>query len=132
MMPNSSAVPGMASRRLGHQMMIEYYECDHAVLTDIHELERVFLEAARLSGAHVVGSHFHLFQPQGISGVVVISESHFAVHAWPEYDYAAVDIFTCGETIDFQIAETTLRRGLDSRRHVIVGEFDRGLITQGA
>ena len=131
-MAGHPAASSPAELRLGHQMMIEYYDCDHAVLTDIHELERVFLEAARLSGAHVVGSHFHLFQPQGISGVVVISESHFAVHAWPEYDYAAVDIFTCGDTIDFQTAETTLRRGLDSKRHVIVGEFDRGLIPQKA
>ena len=80
----------------------------------------------------MIGATFHAFQPQGVSGVVVISESHFAVHAWPEHDYAAVDIFTCGDTIDFQTAETALRRGLASKRHVVVGEFDRGLIARKA
>ena len=117
---------------LGRQTTVEFYDCSAAVLADAKRMEAIFLEAARVSGAHVVNSTFHAFEPQGVSGVVVISESHFAVHAWPEYDYAAVDIFTCGDTIDFQTAEAELRRGLNSKRHVVVGEFDRGLIARKA
>ena len=89
---------------LGRQMTIEFYDCKSATLTDAAQLEKVFLHAAEVSGAHVVDSVFHSFQPQGVSGVVVISESHFAVHAWPEHDYAAVDLFTCGSGVDFDLA----------------------------
>ena len=117
---------------LGRQLTIEYYGCDPRILADAARMEKIFLAAAKKSHATVIESCFHAFEPQGVSGVVIISESHFAVHAWPEHDYAAVDIFTCGDTIDFQTAETTLRRGLDSKRHVIVGDFDRGLIPQKA
>ncbi|MBQ4106947.1 MAG: adenosylmethionine decarboxylase [Lentisphaeria bacterium] len=120
--------PAPAPHALGHQMMIEYYGCDADILNDPVRMEQIFLNAARTSGAHVISSHFHRFQPQGVSGIVVIAESHFAVHAWPEYGYAAVDIFTCGKTIDFQTAEETMRREMASKRHVVIGEFDRGLI----
>ena len=50
--------------------------------------------AAQKSGATIINSSFHTFEPQGVSGVVIIAESHFTIHAWPEHDYAAVDIFT--------------------------------------
>jgi len=52
--------------------------------------------AARAGGAHVVESRFHRFEPQGISGVVILAESHLTLHTWPELGYAAVDVFTCG------------------------------------
>ena len=93
---STATIGGVA---LGRQMTIEFYDCKSATLTDAAALEKVFLRAAELSGAHVVDSVFHSFQPQGVSGVVVISESHFAVHAWPEHDYAAVDLFTCGSGV---------------------------------
>jgi S-adenosylmethionine decarboxylase proenzyme len=55
------------------------------------------MKAAKLMGAHIVQSVFHKFNPYGLSGVVVIKESHFAIHTWPEYRYAAVDLFSCGK-----------------------------------
>ena len=79
---------------LGRHMTVEFYDCDPKALADAELVKTVFLRAAEKSGATVIDANFHEFEPQGVSGVVVISESHFAVHAWPEHDYAAVDLFT--------------------------------------
>lgn len=58
------------------------------------------INAALEAGAEVREFVFHKFSPQGVSGVVVISESHLAIHTWPELGYAAIDVFTCGEKVD--------------------------------
>lgn len=113
---------------LGRQVTLECYDCNRGILADPARMEQIFLEAAHKSGATVISSHFHAFEPQGISGVVIISESHFAVHAWPEYDYAAVDIFTCGESIDFDVATATIRDGLLSGRTIISSLMNRGIV----
>jgi S-adenosylmethionine decarboxylase proenzyme len=96
---------------LGRQMTVEFYDCDAGILTDAGRMEQIFVSAAKRSGATVISSHFHSFMPQGVSGVVVISESHFAVHAWPEHEYAAVDLFTCGENVDFNCAAESIVNG---------------------
>lgn len=113
---------------LGRQMTVEFYDCKSAILADAAELEKVFLHAAEVSGAHVVNSTFHSFQPQGVSGVVVISESHFAVHAWPEHDYAAVDLFTCGSGVDFDLAVKSLAAGMNSGYWIISSLVNRGIL----
>jgi len=61
-----------------------------------------------------------------VSGVVVIAESHVSIHTWPEYDYAAVDIFTCGDTIDPWIIQEELKEALESNNSSSV-EMKRGL-----
>lgn len=114
---------------LGRQMTVEYYECDPLVLADQKIMEKVFLDAAEKSGAHVITSNFHSFEPQGISGVVIISESHFTVHAWPEHDYAAVDIFTCGENIDFDVAIRTLQEGMKAESAIVSSVMNRGIVS---
>ncbi|MBE6370165.1 MAG: adenosylmethionine decarboxylase [Lentisphaerae bacterium] len=115
---------------LGRHLTIEYYDCDAGILADTCLMEQIFVEAANASGATVLESSFHPFQPQGVSGIVVICESHFAVHAWPEHDYAAVDIFTCGDQIDFNLAATVLRDKLQSRSMVISNVLSRGVMGQ--
>lgn len=115
---------------LGRHLTIEYYDCNAQTLADVGGMEKIFTEAAVISGATVLETSFHAFQPQGVSGIVVICESHFAVHAWPEHDYAAVDIFTCGDQIDFELAAKTLREKLSSRSMVISHALSRGLIGQ--
>ncbi len=115
---------------LGRHLTIEYYDCNAQTLADVKGMEKIFTEAAKISGATVLESSFHAFQPQGVSGIVVICESHFAVHAWPEHDYAAVDIFTCGDQIDFELAAATLREKLSSRSMVVSNALSRGLIGQ--
>ena len=84
---------------LGEHILAEFYECDIEAIKDVRKVEESLLEAAAVAKATVVGSSFHLFEPHGVSGVVIISESHFAIHSWPEYAYAAVDIFTCGKSV---------------------------------
>jgi len=117
---------------LGRQVTADFYDCDPKVLADAGEMKRIFIAAAKASGATVVDSVFHLFEPQGVSGVVVISESHFAVHAWPEYDYAAVDIFTCGDSIDFDVAVSELAKGMRSRDWRVTPPLRRGVVAGGA
>ncbi len=62
------------------------------------------VDAAREAGATIVGESFHRFSPQGVTGVLAIAESHISIHTWPEYGYAAADIFTCGTAIKPKIA----------------------------
>ncbi|MDD3118868.1 MAG: adenosylmethionine decarboxylase [Victivallales bacterium] len=121
---SSSQPAGFA---LGKHMTVEYYDCASAILTHADTVKEVFLKAARDSGATVIGADFHYFQPQGISGFVIIAESHFSVHAWPEFDYAAVDIFTCGEAIDFQAAVNSIRDGLQAGKVIISAVMNRGI-----
>jgi len=83
-------------KTIGRHLIAEYYACDTALLDDVRRLRNAMLEAARLVGATVLGHTFRKFQPQGVSGTVVISESHLSIHTWPDYRYVAVDIFTCG------------------------------------
>ena len=127
-LPPSAAEGGFA---LGRQMTVEFYDCDPKVLADPRRMEEVLVGAAKIAGATVISSQFHAFTPQGVSGVVIISESHFAVHAWPEYDYAAVDLFTCGETIDFNRATAAIEAGLRSGSWIISSLVNRGIVGAG-
>lgn len=84
---------------LGKQLIVEMYGCEKTLLDDPIHSERILVEAANRSGATVIQPFFHHFSPHGVSGVVVIAESHIAIHTWPEYAYCAVDIFTCGSQV---------------------------------
>lgn len=81
---------------LGRHVHLELYGCPPNLLNRPIDAERALLAAAAAMGATVIGSHFHAFSPYGVSGVVIIAESHLTVHTWPEYGYAAVDVFSCG------------------------------------
>lgn len=115
---------------LGRQLTIEYYECGAEALLDETLVEKAVLNAAKKSGATIITSTFHKFEPQGISGVVVIAESHFTVHAWPEHDYAAVDIFTCGDNIDLELAINSMKESFRSENVVISSDQNRGIISK--
>jgi S-adenosylmethionine decarboxylase len=72
-------------------------EGEHAYLSE-QELESTMYKAAEAAGASVLSSHFHRFGPQqGVTGVLVLAESHITVHTWPEYAYSAFDVFMCGQ-----------------------------------
>lgn len=94
---------------LGRQILVEYYDCNESRINDVEFIEQSLLESTKESGATIISHNFHKFSPYGISGVVVIAESHVAIHTWPEYNYAAVDIFTCGDTIDPWIIQEKLK-----------------------
>ncbi|MCK9221520.1 MAG: adenosylmethionine decarboxylase [Limnochordia bacterium] len=85
---------------LGRHILCEAYGCRFETLDSLKMVEKVLVEAAIQAGADVREVAFHQFSPQGVSGVVVISESHVAIHTWPEYGYAALDVFTCGDNVD--------------------------------
>jgi len=85
---------------LGRHVLAEVYGCRFEVLNDIKKVQDIMVNAALEAGAEVREMVFHKFSPQGVSGVVVISESHLAIHTWPELGYAAVDVFTCGEKVN--------------------------------
>ena len=94
---------------LGSHLLVEYSDCDEDILNDVGLLEEAMKGAADRSGATIVNSVFHLFHPHGVSGVVVIAESHFAIHTWPEYRFAAADFFTCGKNVASRSAIEFLR-----------------------
>ena len=113
-------------QKLGRHLIIEYTGCDRQVLGDARLLEQSLNEAVRRSGATIVRTVFHQYNPQGISGIVVIAESHFSIHTWPEYGYAAVDFFTCGQHVDPYKAHEHMKQALqcdDAEVH----ELDRGI-----
>jgi S-adenosylmethionine decarboxylase len=83
-------------KTLGRHLIMEFYQCEPQVLDHVESIRRIALGAAAAVRATVVGEAFHHFSPQGVSGTVVIAESHLSVHTWPEARYVAVDIFTCG------------------------------------
>lgn len=85
---------------LGRHILAEVYGCPARYLNDREKVEEIMVKAALHAGAEIREVIFHKFSPQGISGVVVISESHLAIHTWPELGYAAVDVFTCGDRVD--------------------------------
>jgi len=85
---------------LGKHLICEYYGCSLNILNDVALVQKGMHEAALFAGATILDERFQEFEPHGISGVVIIAESHLTVHTWPEYGYAAIDVFTCGEQID--------------------------------
>jgi S-adenosylmethionine decarboxylase len=112
---------------LGRHILVELYDCDKEVLNDLDLIREVMLKAAIDCGAVVLGESFHRFSPQGVSGVVVIAESHISIHTWPEYNYAAADVFTCGTSVNPEIAAEVLIARLGSRNHTLT-EIRRGVL----
>jgi S-adenosylmethionine decarboxylase proenzyme len=81
---------------LGRHLLVEFTGCDPASLADLEQVTTAMLRAAEASGATIVTHSFHHFSPHGVSGAVIIAESHLAIHTWPEHGFAAVDFFSCG------------------------------------
>ncbi|MGK0290860.1 MAG: S-adenosylmethionine decarboxylase proenzyme [bacterium] len=91
-------------KSLGRHILAEFYGCEDHILNDVELIQKTMEQSAIISGATIVDSSFHMFSPYGVSGAVIIAESHLAIHTWPEYSYAAIDLFTCGTTVDPWIA----------------------------
>lgn len=100
--------------------------CDPHIMNDVSSIERDMVDAALKAGATVINSTFHHFSPYGVSGVVVIQESHLAIHTWPEYGYAAVDLFTCGE-MDAWISFDYLKECFGAKNYSAL-EMKRGAV----
>jgi S-adenosylmethionine decarboxylase len=115
---------------LAKHLLLELKECDAQLLNDVEYLRKTLREIAQIIGATVIKDDFYQFTPQGVSGLVIIAESHISVHTWPEHNYAAVDVFTCGDLIEPKNAikpmVAKLCAGSSSYR-----EIKRGLIHEG-
>jgi len=112
---------------LGRHLLIELTGCDAALLDDLEFLKECLHTAAVRCGATVVGDSFYHFTPQGVSGVVNIAESHISIHTWPECGYAALDVFTCGDTVEPEEAARVISEALQAK-HCSLVELKRGLL----
>lgn len=110
---------------LGRHILVEFMGCNPEILNDVFVIEQGMVKAASKAGATVINSTFHHFSPYGVSGVVVIQESHLAIHTWPEYGYAAVDLFTCGDSVDPWISFDYLKKVFESTNYSAL-EMKRG------
>jgi S-adenosylmethionine decarboxylase len=115
---------------LGTHLLVELKACNTKLLNDLKKVEAIMVEAAKIAKATIVDVHFHKFSPFGISGVVVIAESHLSIHTWPEYGYAAVDIFTCGDVLKPEVAVEFLVDKFQSK-HPSIMEVRRGILSKG-
>jgi S-adenosylmethionine decarboxylase len=129
---------------LGTHIIVELSECEPSILSDVDKVTNILVRAAKEANAEVLQTAFHRFNPQGVSGVVVIAESHLSIHTWPEYGYAAMDIYTCGDHTDpwkacrfaaeqfqaKQMLTTEVRRGMPDEAGVfshVVGKKSTGI-----
>ena len=112
--------------RLGLHFLLDVAGAPFAMLDDIVLVETALVETARAMGSKVLGIHLHRLSPQGISGVVVISESHLTIHTWPERGEAAIDLFTCGAQESARIAVAALTAKLGGTESVL-RELARGV-----
>lgn len=112
---------------LGKQIFVEFYDCDESHLNDSNYIGLHMVEAAKHANATVVQQFFHEFSPYGVSGTVIIAESHINIHTWPEYGYAAVDIFSCGDSLNPFEAIEYLRSKLKAKK-VETNTINRGAL----
>lgn len=112
---------------LGNHILVEFTGCSPENMNDVALIETAMVDGATKAGATVINSTFHHFSPFGVSGVVVIQESHLAIHTWPEYGYAAVDLFTCGEQVDPWQAFDFLKESFGAKNYSAL-EMKRGAL----
>ena len=132
------------NKALGTHIIVELSDCNAQILSDVDQVASILVAAAKAANAEVLQTAFHRFSPQGVSGVVVIAESHLSIHTWPEYGYAAMDIYTCGDktepwkacrlaAAEFQAKQmltTEVRRGMPDEDGVyshVVGKRSNGV-----
>ncbi len=129
----------------GQQLIIELYGCNSEKINNMKLIEEILVEAAEAAGAHVVERYFHHYEnpgtqlvervfhqytPQGVSGVLVLTESHLAIHTWPEHGYAAIDLFTCGNLCDNDKAYDVVKEKFEASSSSLV-KVKRGFFQPG-
>jgi len=112
---------------LGKHLLVELHGCNPELLKKVDVIKEILVCAANACKATIVDTSFHEFNPFGVSGVVVIAESHISIHTWPEYRYAAVDIFTCGDVIRPEVAVEYIAARFRCKKPSVV-EVRRGII----
>ncbi len=118
-----------STHTLGTHLLVELYGCKPEAIAHVREVEQTLVDSAHASNARIVSHYFHAFEPYGVSGVVIIEESHYTIHTWPEHRYAAVDLFFCSETVDPQRAIEVLQERFQPQR-LEVAVVRRGVLQQ--
>ncbi|MDC3415736.1 adenosylmethionine decarboxylase [Aquibacillus salsiterrae] len=100
---------------MGRHVIAEMWDCNIDTLNDMGLIEQIFVNAALKAGAEIREVAFHKFAPYGVSGVVIISESHLTIHSFPEHGYASIDVYTCGDILDPNVATDFIAEALESK-----------------
>jgi S-adenosylmethionine decarboxylase proenzyme len=116
-------------KALGHQTLIELYGCNSKKINDTNLVESTLLKAAEIAKLSVVKTTIHHFNPIGVSGVVVIKESHIAIHTWPEHNYVALDFFTCNESYELEKSIDYIKAAFEAKKSD-QKKIKRGLMTK--
>lgn len=116
----------MNAAALGQHTLYDFHGCQAEALRDTEKLRDAMLAGIRAAGGTIVNQTFHTFSPHGVSGVVVIAESHVTIHTWPEYNYAAVDVFSCGAKLQHAVIRDAIRLALAAEK-IVERNFSRGL-----
>jgi len=109
---------------IGRHLVIDYWDCDEAMLNDKAALELLLTRAAEAAGATVMSMQSHNFEHQGVTVVAVLGESHLSIHTWTEEQYAAVDLYSCGDCDPLQ-SHAVIEQALAAQQSNIV-ELSRG------
>ncbi len=111
---------------IGFHYVVEAAGCDPEVLANADKIRQIFLEAAKIGNMEVKSSYFFKFSPTGVSGVVIVAESHISVHTWPEKGYAALDVYTCGTKADPEKAVDYILEKFKAK-YAHISEIKRGI-----
>ena len=117
-------------KALGKHLLIELNDVDRDLLDNLPAIRDILICAAREAGVTILGESFHQFSPQGVSGVLVIAESHISIHTWPEHGYAAADVFTCGSAVFPEKAAEVIIDRMNPVTHNII-LMHRGMVKVG-
>ena len=128
------SIPGTSMTKndntfLGYQTLIELYGCPADLIDDPELVKKILLDLTEVVHLTVVNSLIHHFSPIGVSGVIVIEESHIAIHTWPEFNYVAIDFFTCNQQYDIREGIEYLREHFKAEK-VEVKEVRRGSVEE--
>ena len=110
---------------MAHQLFIDLYDCDKDILDSLEHIKKIAHKVIDNIGAGIVEECMHKFEPIGVTYIAVITTSHFSVHTWPEYGYAAIDIFSCDESVP-DIIGKNLAEAFGAKKH-ICKEFNRDI-----
>ena len=108
--------------KLSHQskhFLLELYRCDPEKINDESFLRCILNRAAKLANAKVLNLISNKFEPQGVTAIALLAESHISIHTWPESNYSAVDIFTCGQNMMPELASQYLIESLRAKEHFL-------------
>lgn len=112
-------------KSISYQVLIDLYDCDYDKMEDLDYIKNVMHKLSEILGTTIKKEAFHQFSPYGISGVLIIAESHLTIHTWPEYKYAGIDLFTCSKKLNIEEAVKFLCESLNTTKYEIK-EINRG------